>query len=73
MEQMRGLKMDTLKILRNPLAFVKKEQLNSNEIVLATNDTALKIVEPQEEESKDPVAPELKKQQALLIVDKKQS
>lgn len=65
--------MDTLKILSNPIAFVKKEQPNNNEIVLATNDTVLKIIDTQKEESKDPASPELKNKVARLVVDKKES
>lgn len=40
-EQTRGLKMDTLKIIRNPLAHLKKEE--DGESVFAANDTVLRI------------------------------
>ena len=39
-EQTRGLKMDTLKILRNPIAYLKQEL---DEPAFAVNDTVLKI------------------------------
>ena len=39
-EQTRGLKMDTLKIIRNPVAFMKQDRA---EPVFVSNDTVLKI------------------------------
>ena len=54
-EQFRGLKLDVLKILRNPYAAFKEEDGTAKFIM---NETVLKIerVEPVEEEKKDDVA-----------------
>ena len=72
-EQTRGLKMDTLKIIRNPTAFMKQD---CAEPVFVANDTVLKILhEAKDEESKDseknkPAANDPQKNVPKLVVDK---
>ena len=64
--------MDTLKIIRNPTAFMKQDRTES---VFVANDTVLKILqETKDEESKDcvvkPTANDPQKNVPRLVVDK---
>ena len=63
--------MDTLKIIRNPTAFMKQDRA---EPVFVANDTVLKILhEAKDEESKDrnkPAANDPQKNVPRLVVDK---